>query len=72
MNESAPFGTFFFKSRLHFGRVMTPKQEVTKVVPHCETGNDKGTAGVDNWSPEYSRHPLSCEIVFPLPHKLFL
>ena len=24
------------------------------------------------WSPEYSRHPLSCWTVFPLPYKLFL
>ena len=24
------------------------------------------------WSPEYSRHPLSCGIVLPLPQKLFL
>ena len=24
------------------------------------------------WSPRHSRHPLSCGIVFPLPHKLFL
>ena len=24
------------------------------------------------WSPGHSRHPLSCGLVFPLPHKLFL